>query len=220
MNAQPKTRQRLQQINQMLQNRFGYDSLVPSYGATCSTFVTVGCKWILITVRKDAMNRRRNLDHYSRKAKARGFAARSVFKLEEIHKRFPLMRKGSHVLDLGCAPGSWLKYAAQQVGPHGRCMGIDRVPIDLSLPNVQSIVGDIYEIQNETFGDTNTRFDLIMSDMAPDTCGNRYTDHVRSVSCANAHLKSRYSIYVMVISSMGIRRWRSQCLCFRGQTTF
>ena len=127
------------------------------------------------------MNRRRNLDHYSRKAKARGFAARSVFKLEEIHKRFPLMRKGSHVLDLGCAPGSWLKYAAQQVGPHGRCMGIDRVPIDLSLPNVQSIVGDIYEIQNETFGDTHTRFDLIMSDMAPDTCGNRYTDHVRSV---------------------------------------
>lgn len=127
------------------------------------------------------MNRRRNLDHYSKKAKAGGFAARSVFKLEEIHRKLPLMKRGDRVLDLGCAPGSWLKYAALQVGPKGSCIGIDRVPIDLSLPNVESLVGDIYEIDDALLTEGGRKFNLVMSDMAPDTCGNRYTDHVRSV---------------------------------------
>ena len=127
------------------------------------------------------MNRRRNLDHYSRKAKAGGYAARSVFKLEEIHQKLPLMKRGDRVLDLGCAPGSWLKYAALQVGPKGSCVGIDRFEIDLSLPNVQRLVGDIYEIDDTLLTDGGHKFNLVMSDMAPDTCGDRSTDHIRSV---------------------------------------
>jgi 23S rRNA (uridine2552-2'-O)-methyltransferase len=127
------------------------------------------------------MNRRRNLDHYARKAKAGGFAARSVFKLEEIHRKTPLMKKGDRVLDLGCAPGSWLKYAALEVGPKGHCVGIDRVSIELSMPNVETLVGDIYEIDDALLTNGGRKFNLVMSDMAPDTCGNQYTDHVRSV---------------------------------------
>lgn len=91
------------------------------------------------------------------------------------------MRKGDRVLDLGCAPGSWLKYAALKVGPRGKCVGIDRVAIDLAMDNVRSIVGDIYEIDDTMLAEDVQRFNLVMSDMAPDTCGNRYTDHVRSV---------------------------------------
>jgi 23S rRNA (uridine2552-2'-O)-methyltransferase len=127
------------------------------------------------------MNRRRNLDHYARRAKADGFAARSVFKLEEIHRKTPLMKRGDRVLDLGCAPGSWLKYAALQVGTNGHCVGIDRVAIDLSMPNVETLVGDIYEIDDALLSDGGRKFNLVMSDMAPDTCGNRSTDHIRSV---------------------------------------
>ena len=78
------------------------------------------------------MNRRRNLDHFSKKAKAKGYAARSVFKLEEINQRFKVFKRGDYIIDLGCAPGSWLKYAAQQVGHSGKCIGIDRVAVDLS----------------------------------------------------------------------------------------
>ena len=91
------------------------------------------------------------------------------------------MRKGDRVLDLGCAPGSWLKYAALQVGPKGRCVGIDRTAINLEMDNVRSIVGDIYEIDDTLLTQEIHTFNLVMSDMAPDTCGNRYTDHVRSV---------------------------------------
>ena len=84
-------------------------------------------------------------------------------------------------MDLGCAPGSWLKYAALKVGPRGKCVGIDRVAIDLAMENVSSIVGDIYEIDDALLTQEVQTFNLVMSDMAPDTCGNRYTDHVRSV---------------------------------------
>ena len=135
------------------------------------------------------MNRRRNLDHFSKKAKAKGFAARSVFKLEEINQRFQLFRKGGYVIDLGCAPGSWLKYAALQVGSHGKCVGIDRVPVELSIANTETIVGDIYDIDTNAFDQDGKRFDVVMSDMAPDTCGNRQTDHIRSVQLCERALE-------------------------------
>ena len=135
------------------------------------------------------MNRRRNLDHFSKKAKAKGYAARSVFNLEEINQRFRLFRKGGYVIDLGCAPGSWLKYAALQVGSDGKCVGIDRVPVALSLANTETIVGDIYEIETSAFSQDGKRFDVVMSDMAPDTCGNRQTDHIRSVQLCERALE-------------------------------
>ena len=68
-------------------------------------------------------------DHYFHKARAAGFAARSVFKLDEIDRRLRLLRAGDRVLDLGCRPGSWLKYAVDVVGPHGAVVGIDRHPL-------------------------------------------------------------------------------------------
>ena len=135
------------------------------------------------------MNRRRNLDHFSRRAKAQGYAARSVFKLEEINQRFKVIKRGDFVLDLGCAPGSWLKYAAQQVGATGRCVGIDRTPVDLSFANVRTMVGDIYEVEPKGFDPDGRKFSLVMSDMAPDTCGNRQTDHIRSVQLCERALE-------------------------------
>lgn len=125
---------------------------------------------------------RRQPDHYTRQAKREGYAARSVYKLEEIDKRAALLRPGMKVLDLGCAPGSWIRYAAQKVGPRGRVVGIDRRAIDFKAPHVTTLVGDIFETGAEVFLDAGGgRFDVVMSDMAPDTCGDRFTDHVRSV---------------------------------------
>jgi 23S rRNA (uridine2552-2'-O)-methyltransferase len=56
-------------------------------------------------------------DHYARRARKEHYAARSVYKLEEIQKKHRLISRGDRVLDLGCAPGSWLQYAAQLTGP-------------------------------------------------------------------------------------------------------
>lgn len=129
----------------------------------------------------DPMSRRQP-DHYTRQAKREGYAARSVYKLEEIDQRVQLLRPGMKVLDLGCAPGSWIRYAAQKVGPRGRVVGIDRRAIDFKAPHVTTLVGDIFETEPAVFFEAGGgRFDVVMSDMAPDTCGDRFTDHVRSV---------------------------------------
>jgi|GEM_PF-29430 len=128
------------------------------------------------------MSSRKHPDHYTRKAKAEGFAARSVFKLDEINQKHRVFKSGQTVLDLGCAPGSWLQYIARKVGPRGRVVGIDRTEVHLEAAHITTIQGDIYATPAQAFFEAGRgRFDVITSDMAPDTCGNRFADHVRSV---------------------------------------
>ena len=67
-------------------------------------------------------------DTYSDRAKREGYAARSVYKLEEIQRRFRVLRRGDRVVDLGCTPGSWSRYALEQVGPSGTVVGVDINP--------------------------------------------------------------------------------------------
>ena len=63
-------------------------------------------------------------DHYFDKAKKENFAARSIYKLEEIDQKQRILRKGDRVLDLGCFPGSWLQYISKKVGPSGSVLGV------------------------------------------------------------------------------------------------
>lgn len=125
-------------------------------------------------------DRRFRKDRFHRKAQASGFRARAVFKLEEVDHKVGLLQPGDRVLDLGCAPGSWLQYAAQVVGPAGRLVGIDRFPVDLALPNLRLLVGDVYTVTPEELLGELGRFDVVMSDMAPDTTGIRHVDQTRS----------------------------------------
>jgi len=139
------------------------------------------------------MAQRRHPDHFSRKAKQEGYAARSVYKLAEIDKKHRLFRSGQRVLDLGCAPGSWLKYIARKVGGKGRAGGIDRTYVTPMGHNVSTMAGDIFETPISTLLElADGPYDVITSDMAPDTTGDRFTDHVRSVElCRRAFEVSR-----------------------------
>jgi 23S rRNA (uridine2552-2'-O)-methyltransferase len=123
---------------------------------------------------------RRHQDHYGRRAKREGKAARSIFKLEEIDRRWRLIRRGAAVLDLGCAPGSWMQYAAQKVGPEGRVLGYDLATTRVALPaNAEARVGDAFDIPA---ADLPERVDVVLSDMAPSTTGNHTTDALRSAA--------------------------------------
>lgn len=122
-------------------------------------------------------------DHYFRKAKEKNFAARSVFKLEEIDARFKLFKSGQTVLDLGASPGSWSQYASGKVGAKGRVLGIDLSPVTVKLPNAVFIQADLRDLQlSEIFAQHGftLSFDLVLSDMAPKTTGIRMTDQARS----------------------------------------
>jgi 23S rRNA (uridine2552-2'-O)-methyltransferase len=127
-------------------------------------------------------DRRTRHDGQWKRARKEGYAARSVYKLEELDQRFGLLRAGDRILDLGCAPGSWLKYAAQKAGPHGHAVGIDRLPLAQPIAGTRVLVGDIYETADGALLGELAAFDLVLSDMAPDTTGIRATDQARSAA--------------------------------------
>lgn len=128
------------------------------------------------------MARRKLHDRYFRQAKEEGFAARSAYKLQQIQGAKRIIRAGDRVLDLGCAPGSWLQVAAEMVGERGRVVGIDLNPVRIHLgENVSAMVGDITDADpDELTGLAGGLFDVVISDMAPKTSG--HGDAERSIT--------------------------------------
>jgi 23S rRNA (uridine2552-2'-O)-methyltransferase len=121
-------------------------------------------------------------DAFFKKARGEGFAARSVYKLEEIDRKLRLLRSGDRVLDLGCRPGSWLQYALKAVGTHGAVVGIDRDPLPQPIPGARVLCADLYTATDgELLGELKA-FDVVLSDMAPNTTGIRATDQARSAA--------------------------------------
>lgn len=129
-------------------------------------------------------------DHYFKQAKRDGYRSRAAYKLMEIDDRRRLLRRGDRVLDCGAAPGSWLQVAAKRVGPRGRVVGIDLKAITPPLVerNIRVIQGDLTAIDAAELRGGDRRFDVLLSDMAPDTTGDRSTDHHRSVRLCEALL--------------------------------
>lgn len=122
----------------------------------------------------------RRPDAFTKAAKAQGYPARSVFKLEEIDRRVRLFRPGQRVLDLGAAPGSWSMYAAKKIAPTGKLLAVDLTPILVSLgPNATASQGDALSLDNEALA-LHAPYDVVLSDMAPSTTGSRLADQARS----------------------------------------
>ncbi|MBN1334572.1 MAG: RlmE family RNA methyltransferase [Deltaproteobacteria bacterium] len=124
-------------------------------------------------------------DHFTRRARAEGWGARSVFKLEEIQRRTRIVRPGDVVLDLGCFPGSWSRFLIQA--------GVRRlVGVDLQVPQgIQGIflAADALTVEPSVIRDAlDGPADLVLSDMAPSTTGHRLGDHVRQVALARRAL--------------------------------
>lgn len=132
-------------------------------------------------------------DYFFKKAKTENYAARSVFKLQEIDERFHLFKAGYKILDLGAAPGSWSQYASQKVGPQGRVLGIDLQPIKLTLQNAVFITADMRDLDvGKVMAENGISppFDIVMSDMAPKTTGIRVTDQMRSLELCEIALET------------------------------
>ena len=161
---------------------------------------------------KRASKRQPWTDHYSERAKKERYPARSVFKLKEAQKKFRLIKKGDRVLDLGCSPGSWLLYAAELTGKRGRVLGIDLKATRIQLPaQAETLTADIQEIDRAWFDEHKLadRFNVVLSDMAPATTGNKGLDAARSFQLCQAAL----SIAERVLKPGGT----FMCKIFQGQ---
>lgn len=128
-------------------------------------------------------------DHYTRKARKERYPARSVYKLKEIQQKTGLIRKGHRILDLGCAPGSWLLEAAELTGPSGRVVGVDLKPVEIPLPgHVAAHTGDLHDMDDALRAAVGTDYDVVLSDMAPATTGVKRVDALRSFALSEAAL--------------------------------
>ena len=122
-------------------------------------------------------------DEYVMRAKAEGFRSRAAFKLLQIIEKFDIINNNTNsVLDLGCAPGSWLQVLAQKSIPN--LFGIDLQDTE-HIPNTKILKGDFLDpnIQDQCrkFVD---KFDVILSDMAAKACGTPSVDHLRLMELA------------------------------------
>lgn len=119
-------------------------------------------------------------DPRTRQAKAAGYPARSVFKLQEIDRRVHVLKSGQRVLDLGAAPGSWSLYASERVGAQGRVLAIDLQVIAQTFDaNVEVVQGDALSLETDALA-RFAPYDVVLSDMAPSTSGSKVRDQTQS----------------------------------------
>ena len=119
-------------------------------------------------------------DRFYTKAKQEGFRARSAYKLQEIQQKYRAIKRGDKVLDLGCAPGSWLQVISGLVGDHGLVTGVDLLPIlPLAPKNISARVADIRILSSaELLADLSIpTFDVVTCDIAPNLSGMREVDN-------------------------------------------
>jgi 23S rRNA (uridine2552-2'-O)-methyltransferase len=136
-------------------------------------------------------NQERLDDPYYKKAKAGGFLARSIFKLEEIDKKFRLFpSKGGKepffVIDLGSSPGSWLQYICPKLNNDSKALGIDLAPLQYCHPQLLFMQEDIFTISQDKISAYIPQANIVLSDMAPKTSGIKIRDQEGSLELCRA----------------------------------
>lgn len=132
-------------------------------------------------------------DPYVQKAKAEGYASRAAYKLLEIDERYPILKPGNRVVDLGAAPGGWCQVAVNKVGSSVddiRVVGIDYLEMD-AVPGATILVQDFLDEDapdNIIAALGGDKPDIVMSDMAAPTTGHRPTDHLRTMALVEVAL--------------------------------
>jgi 23S rRNA (uridine2552-2'-O)-methyltransferase len=131
-------------------------------------------------------------DAFYRKAKKEGYRSRAAYKLDEINRRFGLVRPGDYVVDLGAAPGGWLQVLARLVGKSGKVVGVDLQKMEaFKEPNITLLEADITA---EETAETIRRLlgsaaDCVVSDLAPRLSGIRDADLSRSAELVCSALR-------------------------------
>lgn len=120
-------------------------------------------------------------DEFVRRARQQGYRSRAAYKLREIDERYRLLRPGMIVVDLGASPGGWSQYARQKVGPGGRVVAQDILPME-PLPGVDFLLGDIRDsavLDLLVASLSGASADLVISDMSPNISGDHVSDQAR-----------------------------------------
>ena len=131
-------------------------------------------------ISKNWINKQKR-DIYVRQSKVDGYRSRAVYKLIEINQKFKILKNGISLIDLGSAPGSWSQYLSKNI-KNGKILSIDIKKID-PIDNVFQIKGDFTQISNQELikKHFNSKIDVVLSDMAENTTGNKNVDDISAV---------------------------------------
>ncbi len=126
-------------------------------------------------------------DPYVRQANKDGYRSRAVYKLKEIDDKYKIFKSNMKVVDLGAAPGSWTEVALEK---KATVIGIDLLDIE-PIDGVTFIKGDFLDddIYDELLEISGGDIDVVMSDMAANSCGHSQTDHIRIMALCEAALE-------------------------------
>ena len=119
-------------------------------------------------------------DQFFKKSKTLGYRSRASFKLLELNKKYKFITKNTNLLDLGSCPGGWSQVASQIITT-GKIMSIDIKDME-PMENIKFLKRDIHEIETkfEITKYFKSNLDVIISDMAADTTGNKSLDSIRT----------------------------------------
>ena len=137
-------------------------------------------------VSKNWLNQRKK-DIFFKQSKTYGYKSRSAFKLIEMNEKFKFLKIDSCLVDLGSSPGGWCQVAAKKI-TKGKILAVDIKNME-KQKNVDFIIGDMnnVEVQEKIINYFEKRIDVVVSDMAPNTSGNKNLDTYRTGElCLNA----------------------------------
>jgi len=123
---------------------------------------------------KDWLNRQKR-DFYVKQAKKQGYLSRAAYKLIEIEKKFNILTNSKKILEFGAAPGGWSQVALE-VNPKIEITAIDILDLKINHPQINFYKDDFL---NFNYNQKEDYYDLILSDIAPNTTGHQSTDHLR-----------------------------------------
>ena len=123
---------------------------------------------------------RQRRDKYVRQSKLEGYRSRAVYKLKELDEKFKIIKNNLNILDVGSAPGSWTQYLSEK-SKGSKIMSIDLKEVE-KIQDVYHVVGDFLDNKNQKMiaDFFPKKIDLVVSDMAVNTTGNKNLDSIQT----------------------------------------
>jgi 23S rRNA (uridine2552-2'-O)-methyltransferase len=145
-------------------------------------------------------------ERFNKLSKKDGYRSRAAYKLKQIHKSYNLIKQNQNILDIGCAPGSWIQVVKELTKGKASITGIDI----LSMAKIEGIIflqKDLLEVNDD---DLNDYFDLVLSDIAPNISGISITDSENMIELLN--------IEIYLINKHLVKGGSFLAKCFQGSS--
>ncbi|MBL6811317.1 MAG: RlmE family RNA methyltransferase [SAR86 cluster bacterium] len=145
-------------------------------------------------------------ERFNKLSKKDGYRSRAAYKLKQIHKTHNLIKQNQNILDIGCAPGSWIQVAKELTKGKAVITGIDILPM-AKIEGITFLQKDLLEVNHD---DLNDHFDLVLSDIAPNLSGIGITDSENMIELLN--------IEIYLINKYLVKGGSFLAKCFQGSS--